>query len=130
MDVLGLWKAGKIISPVEEDACFITVDVFNDLPDDYKDDLMKYLAKSYLDFKSDGDMTIYFELPEDELESAREEGFEIIDGKHALLNTLTWKEENGVIYYSSEEYGIDNMPTQFDEEGGIVINNIAIYYKD
>ena len=75
-------------------------------------------------------MQIYFVLPEDEVDSAREEGFEIIDGKRALLNTLTWKEENGVIYYSSEEFGIDNMPTKFDDDGGMIIVDTIIYYKN
>lgn len=125
MNYTGIWNAGKILA----DDGFITVDEFNALPDEGKDDLFVYLSKSFLDFKDDGTMQIYFVLPEDEVDSAREEGFEIIDGNHALLNTFIWKEENGVVYYSCESFGIDNMPTEFSDDGGMIIAGTIIYYK-
>ena len=129
MDVLGLWKAGKIISPNEEATCFITIDEFCALPEDAKDDLMEHFAKSFMEFKPDGTMQLFFVIPEDEVESAREDGFEVLDGNRVLLNTFSWKDENGIIYYSCDEFDIYDMPTQFDDDGGMIVVDTIIYYK-
>lgn len=129
MELKGIWKAGKILYQSDDGADFITVDEFNTLADDTTDDLMKYLSTSLLDFKSDGTMQMYFVISKDEVDNIREEGFKIIDDTYALLNTFTWKEEDGIVYYSCDEFDIHDMPTEFDDDGGLIVVGTVIYYK-
>ena len=129
MEIIGTWKAGKILFASDAGETFITVEEFLALPDEQKDDAMALLARSFFSIKQDGTMTVFFDVDEETTNVLREEGVEIVDGKYAVLYNFTWREENGTYFYSCEEFEIDNLPMEFDNDGGAIINGTIIYYK-
>ena len=54
MEIIGTWKAGKILSASDAGETFITVEEFLALPDEQKDDAMALLARSFFSIKQDG----------------------------------------------------------------------------
>lgn len=103
MDIIGKWKVKKLglMQPEDMSIKMFTPTELESLEDN--EDYIKF-ASSIYNFSNDGKLDIFLEIPEESLESAKEEGLEVKDGV-AIIESTEWKEENGEYFYDTHIEG-------------------------
>ena len=131
MDIIGKWKVKKLglMQPEDMSIKMFTPTELESLEDN--EDYIKF-ASSIYNFSNDGKLDIFLEIPEESLESAKEEGLEVKDGV-AIIESTEWKEENGEYFYDThiegEFLGEEVSPYNKIEVDGDCLIMDMLFYK-
>lgn len=102
MNIIGKWKVKKmgILQPD------FSLKMYTPQELETLEDAEEYvkMASVIMEFLPDGTMNTLFPVPEELVNQLLEEGKEIVDG-FAIMNTTTWKEENGEYFYDTKIEG-------------------------
>ena len=108
MEILGLWKADKVLS-FDEDYNQIWKDAEEILNDPTLDEDDKQPAKAVVEFGDDGFVRMMMPLPDgisqEEIDAAVAEGEIEVSGDMMVAEKYPWKEENGKFFYDSGTEG-------------------------
>ena len=102
MDIRGIWKVREVHVPTPEGEMVFTPD---NPPEDERfegsAELMKYLTE----FAEDGMLNTLMFVPEEMREEAAKHGAVVREDGYAAIESTTWKEENGKLYYDTKIEG-------------------------
>ena len=105
MNIIGKWKVKKIgVFQPDFSTKMCTPQEIEALED--FEDAEEYLsmASAIVEFLPDGTMNTLFPVPEEFVNQLLEEGKKIVDG-FAIMDSTTWKEENGEYSYDTKIEG-------------------------
>ncbi len=131
MDIIGKWKVKELglMQPEDMSIKMFTPTELESLEDN--EDYIKF-ASSIYNFSNDGKLDIFLEIPEESLESVKEEGLEVKDGV-AIIESTEWKEENGEYFYDThiegEFLGEEVSPYNKIEVDGDCLIMDMLFYK-
>lgn len=102
MDIRGIWKIKELRMPTPEGEKVFTPD---NLPDDEKFEEFAKLIQLQTEFAEDGVLNTLMFIPEEIKAEAAEHGVIVREDGYAVIETSTWKEENGKFYYDTKVEG-------------------------
>ena len=95
MDIRGIWKIKEIRMPTPEGLTVITPD---NLPEDERFEECVKMMRCYTEFAEDGSLNTLMFVPEEMKAEAAEHGVVVREDGYAVIESTTWKEENGKFY--------------------------------
>ena len=98
MDIRGIWKIKEIRMPTPEGLTVITPD---NLPEDERFEECVQRMRCYTEFADDGSLNTLILVPEELKAEAAEHGVVVREDGYAVIESTTWKEENGKFYYDT-----------------------------
>lgn len=113
MNIIGKWKIKEFHLPTpmderdytsEDPSAVVRIYTPETLPDGEEYEDFAQMARTFFEFTPDGRLDTVIPVPEDMYEQAKEEGMEIRDG-FAVINSTTWKEQDGRFFYDSRIEG-------------------------
>ena len=96
MDIRGIWKIKEIRMPTPEGLTVITPD---NLPEDERFEECVQRMRCYTEFADDGSLNTLILVPEELKAEAAEHGVVVREDGYAVIESTTWKEENGKFYW-------------------------------
>ena len=102
MDIRGIWKVREVHVPTPDGEKVFTPD--NPPTDERFEgsaELMNYLTE----FAEDGMLNTLMFVPEEMREEAAKHGAVVREDGYAAIESTTWKEENGKLYYDTKIEG-------------------------
>lgn len=111
MEYLGKWAVKKSMYPTEEGIKHLTKEELIAAGAD-SDDLSMF--DSVIVIKDDGTMDTLVQVPADQIEEAKAQGAPVDENGCILVETSTWKEENGAYFY---EISGETVPFELTEDG-------------
>lgn len=100
MDIRGIWKIKELRMPTPEGEKVFTPD---NLPDDNEEFAKMIHLKT--EFADDGILNTLMFVPEELKAEAAEHGVVVREDGYTVIETSTWKEENGKFYYDTKVEG-------------------------
>lgn len=101
MNIIGKWRIKEFHLPTPDGMQVFTSETLPET-EDYED--FAQMARTLLEFTSDGRLDTLMPVPEEMVEQAQNEGMEIRDG-FAVLKSTAWKEQDGKFFFDSEIEG-------------------------
>ena len=95
MDIRGIWKIKEIRMPTPEGLTVITPD---NPPEDERFEECVQRMRCYTEFADDGSLNTLILVPEELKAEAAEHGVVVREDGYAVIESTTWKEENGKFY--------------------------------
>ena len=92
MDIRGIWKVKEMRLPSPDGELVFTP---GNLPDD----------EQFEEFADDGSLNTLMFVPEEMKAEAAEHGVVVREDGYAVIESTTWKEENGKFYYDTKTEG-------------------------
>lgn len=102
MDIRGIWKVKELRMPTPEGEKVFTPD---NLPDDEQFEEFAKLIQLRTEFAEDGVLNTLMFVPEELKAEAAKHGVVVREDGYAVIETSTWKEENGKFYYDTKVEG-------------------------
>ena len=102
MNVIGKWKVKELSFPTPKGIVTYTPD--NPPEGDNVDEIAMMLMSRY-EFTEDGLMNTLLLVPEDKIELAKSQGAEIDEDGYAAIESTTWKEKDGKVFYDTKVEG-------------------------
>lgn len=102
MDIRGIWKVKELRIPTPEGEKVFTPD---NLPDNDQFEEFAKLIQLRTEFAEDGILNTLMFIPEEIKAEAAEHGVIVREDGYAVIETSTWKEENGKFYYDTKVEG-------------------------
>lgn len=102
MDIRGIWKVKELRIPTPEGEKVFTPD---NLPDNDQFEEFAKLIQLRTEFAEDGILNTLMFIPEEIKAEAAEHGVIVREDGYAVIETSTWKEENGKFYYDTKTEG-------------------------
>lgn len=102
MDIRGIWKVKELRIPTPEGEKVFTPD---NLPDNDQFEEFAKLIQLRTEFAEDGILNTLMFVPEELKAEAAEHGVVVRENGYAVIETSTWKEENGKFYYDTKVEG-------------------------
>ena len=102
MDIRGIWKVKELRIPTPESEKVFTPD---NLPDNDQFEEFAKLIQLRTEFAEDGILNTLMFVPEELKAEAAEHGVVVCENGYAVIETSTWKEENGKFYYDTKVEG-------------------------
>ena len=102
MNVIGKWKVKALSFPTPKGIVTYTPD---NLPEGDNADEITMMLMSRYEFTEDGLMNTLLLVPEDKIELAKSQGAEIDEDGYAAIESTTWKEKDGKVYYDTKVEG-------------------------
>lgn len=102
MDIRGIWKIKELRMPTPEGEKVFTSD---NLPDDEQFEEFAKLIHLQTEFAEDGVLNTLMFVPKEMKEEAAEHGVIVREDGYAVIESTTWKEENGKFYYDTKVEG-------------------------
>ena len=102
MNVIGKWKVKELSFPTPKGIVTYTPD---NLPEGDNVDEIAMMLMSRYEFTEDGLMNTLLLVPEDKIELAKSQGAEIDEDGYAAIESTTWKEKDGKVYYDTKVEG-------------------------
>lgn len=102
MDIRGIWKVKELRIPTPEGEKVFTPD---NLPDNDQFEEFAKLIQLRTEFAEDGILNTLMFVPEELKAEAAEHGVVVRKNGYAVIETSTWKEENGKFYYDTKVEG-------------------------
>ena len=102
MDIRGIWKVKELRIPTPEGEKVFTPD---NLPDNDQFEEFAKLIQLRTEFAEDGILNTLMFVPEELKAEAAEHGVVVCENGYAVIETSTWKEENGKFYYDTKVEG-------------------------
>ena len=102
MNVIGKWKVKELLFPTRNGMVSYTPD---NLPEGDNADEITMMLMSRYEFTEDGLMNTLLLVPEDKIELAKSQGAEIDEDGYAAIESTTWKEKDGKVFYDTKVEG-------------------------
>ena len=102
MDIRGIWKVKEIRMPTPEGEQVFTPD---NLPDDDRFEGCSELMRFQTEFADDGVLNTLMFVPEEMKVEAAKHGAVVREDGYTVVESTTWKEENGKFYYNTKVEG-------------------------
>lgn len=102
MNVIGKWKVKELLFPTRNGMVSYTPE---NLPEGDNADEITMMLMSRYEFTEDGLMNTLLLVPEDKIELAKSQGAEIDEDGYAAIESTTWKEKDGKVYYDTKVEG-------------------------
>lgn len=99
MDIRGIWKVREVHVPTPEGERIFTPD---NPPEEERFESCIELMQCRTEFAEDGVLNTLMFVPEDMREEAAKHGAVVREDGYAPIESTTWKEENGKIYYDTK----------------------------
>ena len=119
MNIVGKWKVKKIMHFAGDEPKLITIDEFNAIPEEQRDEEQAQMASLVLDITEDGKLTMMIPIPTEAIEEARAEGAEVTDDGYVIADKFEWLKRDDEYFCLNESMGTDPMPLNFDDDGGL-----------
>ena len=110
MDIRGIWKIKELRMPTPEGEKVFTSD---NLPDDEQFEEFAKLIHLQTEFAEDGVLNTLMFVPKEMKEEAAEHGVIVREDGYAVIESTTWKEENGKFYYDTKALILFEEPQVF-----------------
>lgn len=107
MNIVGKWKLKGLNIPTADGAELYTVDNY---PEEYED-IFNENKDMVLEFCADGTYNMIMEAVGEIAETAEAEGYPIREDGYVVVDSATWEDRDGTIFYDSQAEG-----TILDEE--------------
>ena len=117
MELLGVWRMKAMFSADENGTRMLSRDEVAALGDE---DLNKLLRAEF--HLSESALDMYYMPLEEEMETVKEEGWELTD-KGVLLESYPAKIVDGVLMLDYEREGKEYFPVGLDDEGCLIISD-------
>ena len=102
MDVLGVWKVKEVHVPTPDGEKVFTPD---NPPEDERFEGAVEMMQYRTEFAEDGMLNTLMFVPEEMREEAAKHGAVVREDGYAAIESTTWKEENGKLYYDTKIEG-------------------------
>lgn len=102
MNIRGIWKIKELRMPTPEGLMVITPD---NPPEDERFEEFVRMMRCYTEFAEDGSLNTLMLVPEEMKAEAAEQGVVVREDGYAVIESTTWKEENGKFYYNTKTEG-------------------------
>lgn len=102
MNVIGKWKVKELLFPTRNGMVSYTPE---NLPEGDNADEITMMLMSRTEFTEDGFMNTLMRVPEDKIDLAKSQGAEIDEDGYAAIESTTWKEKDGKVYYDTKVEG-------------------------
>lgn len=102
MNIIGKWKVKELLFPTRNGMVSYTPE---NLPEDDNADEITMMLMSRTEFTEDGFMNTLMRVPEDKIDLAKSQGAEIDEDGYAAIESTTWKEKDGKVYYDTKVEG-------------------------
>ena len=102
MDICGIWKIKEISVPTPEGVKTYSRD---NMPEGEMYEDFKQMIDSLTEFVADGTLNTLFPVPEEMKEKAANLGAVVRDDGYAVVESTTWKEQDGRFYYDTKIEG-------------------------
>ena len=102
MDICGIWKVKEARVPTPDGAKVFTPD---NPPEDERFEGSAELMQYRTEFAEDGMLNTLMFVPEEMREEAAKHGAVVREDGYAAIESTTWKEENGKLYYDTKIEG-------------------------
>ena len=102
MNVIGKWKVKELSFPTPKGIITYTPD---NLPEGDNADEITMMLMSRYEFTEDGFMNTLMRVPENKIELAKSQGAVIDEDGYAAIESTTWKEKDGKVYYDTKVEG-------------------------
>ena len=129
MDIRGIWKVKELRMPTPEGEKVFTPD---NLPDDEQFEEFAKLIQLRTEFADDGVLNTLMFVPEELKAEAAEHGVVVREDGYAVIESTTWKEEDGKFYYDTKVEGevfgekVDSFAEITVTEDGCLLYNYEI----
>ena len=130
MSIVGNWKVKKIMHFEGDEPKLITIDEFNAIPEEQRDEEQAQMASLVLDITEDGKLTMMIPIPTEAIEEARAEGAEVTDDGYVIADRFEWLKRDDKYFCHNESMGTDPMPLKIHEDGGLeFMGGLLIFEK-
>ena len=102
MDICGIWKVKEVRVPTPDVEKVFTPD---NPPEDERFEGSAELMQYRTEFAEDGMLNTLMFVPEEMREEAAKHGAVVREDGYAAIESTTWKEENGKLYYDTKIEG-------------------------
>ena len=102
MDICGIWKVKEVRVPTPDGVKVFTPD---NPPEDERFEGSAELMQYRTEFAEDGMLNTLMFVPEEMREEAAKHGAVVREDGYAAIESTTWKEENGKLYYDTKIEG-------------------------
>ena len=102
MDICGIWKVKEVRVPTPDGEKVFTPD---NPPEDERFEGSAELMQYWTEFAEDGMLNTLMFVPEEMREEAAKHGAVVREDGYAAIESTTWKEENGKLYYDTKIEG-------------------------
>lgn len=102
MDIRGIWKVKEMRLPSPDGELVFTP---GNLPDDEQFEEFGRMMQCRTEFADDGSLNTLMFVPEEMKAEAAEHGVVVREDGYAVIESTTWKEENGKFYYDTKTEG-------------------------
>ena len=102
MDIRGIWKVKEVRMPTPDGEKVFTPD---NPPEDERFEGAVEMMQYRTEFAEDGVLNTLMIVPEEMREEAAKQGAVVREDGYAPIESTTWKEENGKIYYDTKVEG-------------------------
>ena len=102
MDICGIWKVKEVRVPTPDGEKVFTPD---NPPEDERFEGSAELMQYRTEFAEDGMLNTLMLVPEEMREEAAKHGAVVREDGYAAIESTTWKEENGKLYYDTKIEG-------------------------
>ena len=102
MDICGIWKVKEVRVPTPDGEKVFTPD---NPPEDERIEGSAELMQYRTEFAEDGMLNTLMFVPEEMREEAAKHGAVVREDGYAAIESTTWKEENGKLYYDTKIEG-------------------------
>ena len=102
MDICGIWKVKEVRVPTPDGEKVFTPD---NPPEDERFEGSAELMQYRTEFAEDGMLNTLMFVPEEMREEAAKHGAVVREDGDAAIESTTWKEENGKLYYDTKIEG-------------------------
>ena len=102
MDICGIWKVKEVRVPTPDGEKVFTPD---NPPEDERFEGSAELMQYRTEFAEDGMLNTLMFVPEEMSEEAAKHGAVVREDGYAAIESTTWKEENGKLYYDTKIEG-------------------------
>ena len=100
MDICGIWKVRELRMPTPEGVKVYTPDALPPEDDELYDDILQQLQLR-TEFAADGTVSTLLAVPEEMRAEAARQGVTVREDGYAVVDSTTWKEEDGRFYYDT-----------------------------
>ena len=102
MDIRGIWKVKEMRLPSPDGELVFTP---GNLPDDEQFEEFGRIMQCRTEFADVGSLNTLMFVPEEMKAEAAEHGVVVREDGYAVIESTTWKEENGKFYYDTKTEG-------------------------
>ena len=102
MDICGIWKVKEVRVPTPDGEKVFTPD---NPPEDERFEGSAELMQYRTEFAEDGMLNTLMFVPEEMREEAAKHGAVVREDGYAAIESTTWKEENGKLYFDTKIEG-------------------------